>query len=58
MDNAAPQFLSVLRICDVPFALGLIAPRPISITGAAADSFAATAVAYSAAGAADKLKIK
>ena len=58
MDSAAPQFLSVLRICDVPAALGLIAPRPLSIEGSPADALAATSAAYSAAGAGEKLTIK
>jgi len=58
MDVTAPQFLSVLRICDVPAALGLIAPRTLTVTGAREDSFAATAAIYLAAGATDKLAIK
>jgi cephalosporin-C deacetylase-like acetyl esterase len=58
MDNAAPQFLNVLRVCDVPDALGLIAPRPLSLVGASADDFAATKAAYAAAGAADRLTLK
>lgn len=31
MDNGAPQFLSVLRTCDIPDVLRLIAPRPVLI---------------------------
>ncbi|HZN32251.1 MAG TPA: prolyl oligopeptidase family serine peptidase [Pirellulaceae bacterium] len=58
MDSAAPQFLSVLRICDVPAALGLIAPRPLVVEGSPADVFAVTSAAYSAAGAGEKLSIK
>jgi dienelactone hydrolase len=58
MNAGAPQFLSALRICDVPQALGLIAPRPLTITGASADSFAATTAAYTSARAADKLTVK
>lgn len=33
MDNAAPRLLNVLRVCDVPTALGLIAPRTLRIAG-------------------------
>ena len=29
MDQDAPQFLSILRTCDIPSALGLVAPRPV-----------------------------
>jgi dienelactone hydrolase len=58
MDNSASQFLNVLRLCDVPDALGVIAPRPLTIVGASADGFAATKAAYAAAGAAERLTIK
>ena len=29
MDADAPQFLNVLRVCDIPNALGMVAPRPL-----------------------------
>ena len=58
MDNAAPQFLNVLRVCDVPDALGLIAPRPLTLIDANAADFKRTAAAFEAAGARDKLKFK
>jgi hypothetical protein len=58
MASAAPQFLNLLRVCDVPDSLGLIAPRPLTIFGAKPDDFAATRTAYAAAGASDKLHIK
>jgi len=53
----APQLLNVLRVCDVPAALALLAPRPLSILGSPADDFASTSAAYAAAGARQKLKI-
>jgi hypothetical protein len=56
MDNAAPQLLNVLRVCDVPDALGLIAPRPLTLIDADAADFKRTADAYEAAGASDKLR--
>ena len=31
MSSAAPQFLNVLRICDIPDVLGMCAPRPLTI---------------------------
>jgi dienelactone hydrolase len=58
MDSKSPQFLNVLRVCDIPNALGLIAPRPLVIVGGGAEKFAATAAAYAAAGAKEKLSIK
>jgi dienelactone hydrolase len=58
MDSAAPQFLSVLRVCDVPVSLGLLAPRPLTILDATADRFAATRSAYAAAGAEKRLTFK
>jgi dienelactone hydrolase len=30
-DAKAPQFLSVLRVCDVPDVLGMLAPKPLGI---------------------------
>jgi dienelactone hydrolase len=58
MDNAAPQFLNVLRVCDVPDSFGLIAPRPLTIIGASPETFARTQAAYAAADAKDKLKLQ
>jgi hypothetical protein len=55
MDNAAPQFLNVLRVCDVPDALGLIAPRQLNVFGADAQHFARTSAAYAAADAKERL---
>ena len=57
MDADAPQFLNLLRVCDVPDALGLIAPRPLSIVGNDAGRFSRTLNAYEAAGAKEKLKV-
>jgi hypothetical protein len=57
MDNAAPQFLNVLRVCDVPDALGLIAPRRLSVVVSDGDRFARTTAAFNAAGAKDQLSI-
>jgi len=58
MDPAAPQFLNCLRVCDVPTALSLIAPRSLTISEVRAGDFVLTKAAYSAAGAADQLTIK
>jgi hypothetical protein len=58
MSSAAPQFLNVLRVCDVPDALGLIAPRPLTLVGATPNDFARTTAVYAAAGAQERLSIK
>jgi hypothetical protein len=31
MSDGAPQFLNVLRVCDVPDVLGMLAPRPLKV---------------------------
>ena len=58
MAAKAPQFLNILRVCDAPDALGLLAPRPLSILGATADDFARTKAIYDAAQAGRQLTIK
>lgn len=58
MDSDAPQFINALRVCDIPDALGLIAPRPLTIVTDKPEAFARTKAIYEAAGAGDKLKIK
>lgn len=57
-DAAAPQFLNVLRVCDVPDALGLVAPRPLTIVGSDQKAFDKTARIYAAAGAKERLTLK
>jgi dienelactone hydrolase len=54
----APQLLNVLRICDVPDALGLIAPRPLTILGSTPAQFSKATLAYSAAAAKERLSFK
>ena len=56
MDPAAPQFLNVLRVADVPVLLGLVAPRPLTIVSGEQRLEQTTAI-YRAAGAADRLSI-
>ncbi|HPD14732.1 MAG TPA: prolyl oligopeptidase family serine peptidase [Planctomycetota bacterium] len=50
-----PYFLSVMRVLDIPDALGLLAPRPLVLRGAAAEAFDKTTAYYRAAGAAQML---
>jgi hypothetical protein len=56
-DGAAPQFLNVLRVGDVPDILGLLAPRPLGIE-TDEPRFAKVAEYYRAAGAADRLEVR
>lgn len=58
MDPAAPQFLNILRVCDVPDMLGLLAPRPLKIVTKQPDAFERTRRIYEAAGASDALVIQ
>ena len=51
-----PIFLNVLRVLDVPEALGLLAPRPLTIYTPEAGAFESTAAIYRAAGGALKLQ--
>jgi hypothetical protein len=56
MDPAAPQFLSVLRVADVPDLLGMLAPRPLAMASAD-EGFQKTAAIYKAAGAEKQFSI-
>jgi cephalosporin-C deacetylase-like acetyl esterase len=51
-----PHFLNVMRILDVPEALGLLAPRPLTVHSDD-KAFERTAEIYKRAGAADKFKL-
>jgi dienelactone hydrolase len=51
-----PIFLNVVRVLDVPEALGLLAPRPLTLVNAKDKAFDRTAEIYRLAGAADKLQ--
>jgi cephalosporin-C deacetylase-like acetyl esterase len=53
-----PIFLNVLRVCDIPDALGMLAPRPLTLVNAKDMAFDRTAQIYKLAGAEDKLQRK
>ena len=55
--QGAPQFLNVLRVLDVPQALGLVTPRPLRIVIQNPADFQATQTIYQAAGADQVLAI-
>ncbi len=58
MEDSAPALLNVLRVCDVPEALGMLAPRPLILAGDQMDWARKIAAIYRAAGASDKLVVK
>ncbi len=53
-----PIFLNVLRVLDIPDALGMLAPRPLTLINAKDKAFDRTAQIYQLAGAAEKLQRK
>ncbi len=53
-----PHFPGILRVIDIPEALGLLAPRPLTIIGGKDKAFDRTAEIYRLAGAAEKLTRK
>jgi hypothetical protein len=53
-----PYFLNVLRVLDIPDALGMLAPRPLTLINATDKAFGRTAEIYKRAGAEDKLRRK
>jgi dienelactone hydrolase len=56
MDAHAPQFLNVLRVCDIPDVFGMLAPRPLTVVGAKGEMPAKVAQIYASAGVSDKLR--
>jgi dienelactone hydrolase len=53
-----PIFLSILQTVDIPSALGLLAPRPLTIVGAKTERFPLTTSLYQRAGAGPRLQWK
>ena len=58
MDARAPQFLNVLRVCDIPDAFGMLAPRPLILQGYSGEALKKVTQIYASAGAAEKLVVK
>jgi dienelactone hydrolase len=51
MQAETPQFLNVLRVCDVPDAMGMLAPRPVTVYSDDGDALKKVAEIFAAAGA-------
>ena len=52
-EASAPALLNVLRVCDVPHVLGMLAPRPLAPRGGSAELREQVGAIYQRAGAAD-----
>jgi dienelactone hydrolase len=57
MEPDAPPLLNVLRVCDIPDVMGMLAPRPLVIYGDRAESLEKVAAIYRAAGAPQKFSV-
>ena len=57
-DQYGPPLLNVLRVLDIPEALGCLAPRRLTLIGANDSAFDRTVAIYRLAGAADQLERK
>jgi hypothetical protein len=58
MEKGSPQFLNVLRVVDVPVALGLVAPRELHVKGGSDALLEVTRKVFEAAGASEKLLVQ
>jgi dienelactone hydrolase len=60
MDAEAPVFLNVLRVCDIPDVLGMLAPRPVTVLGGGKTQagLGRAAAIFEAAGAREAWKVE
>ncbi|MDM8005475.1 MAG: prolyl oligopeptidase family serine peptidase [Phycisphaerae bacterium] len=58
MDEGAPQLLNVLRVCDIPDALGMLAPRPLRLHAVPKSVSEKVKAVYSAGSVLDRLSIE
>jgi hypothetical protein len=58
MSESAPALLNVLRVCDLPEAVGMLAPRPVTLVSGAADWSPRTAAVYRSARAEGKFVVR
>ena len=56
MDSNSPALLNVLRVCDIPEVLGMLAPRPLRVTGMSGKTLNRIKAIYNAAGAGNALR--
>ncbi len=55
MEPAAPVLLNILRVCDIPEVLGMLAPRPLTLVRNQGMNMSRVSAAYTAAGAPERL---
>ncbi|UCC97360.1 MAG: hypothetical protein JSW66_16130, partial [Phycisphaerales bacterium] len=53
MNAEAPRFLNVLRVCDIPDVLGMLAPRALTVYGSRHKALEKVADIYAAVGASE-----
>jgi hypothetical protein len=58
MSSGSPQFLNVLRVCDIPDVLGMLAPRPLTVYAPQGKLVEKVCAIYGAAGASSRLVIR
>jgi dienelactone hydrolase len=58
MSDSAASLLNVLRVCDIPDVLGMLAPRPVTIITDQSESFQKANAIYRAAEAVGKLVVR
>jgi dienelactone hydrolase len=58
MADQAPPLLNVLRVCDVPELVGMLAPRPVTIFAERSKPLDKAAAIYAAANSKDKLVVQ
>jgi len=58
MDVNAPQFLNVLRVCDIPDVFGMLVPRPLILHGYNGEALKKVTQIYASADALEKLVAK
>jgi hypothetical protein len=58
LEGSAPALLNVLRVCDIPEAVGMLAPRAASIVSDSSGWRNITQKIYSAAGAPERLSLR
>jgi dienelactone hydrolase len=58
MDESAPPILNVLRVCDIPEAMGMLAPRSLTLIGPQGDAGRRAEAIYRAAGASNMIVVR
>jgi hypothetical protein len=56
--HEGPFFLNILRVTELPEALGLLAPTPIRLISGRPESFESTRAIFETAGASDAIRLQ